>query len=100
MYFNSNFMEYTVITMFIISMFTFCLVFKHLLMTLLSMEFLVLTNFFLFFMFLDNYGCGFYIIMLFLTFSVCEACLGLAILVSLIRCHGNDMIMSLNPLLW
>lgn len=69
-------------------------------MTLLRLEILVLVIYLLFFIFIINYNCGGYFILLFLTFSVCEGCLGLAILVSLIRCHGNDIIMTLNILSW
>lgn len=63
---------------------------KHLLITLLSLEFIVLVLFYALFIFLNiiNYESVFSII--FLTFSVCEGALGLSILVSLIRTHGND----------
>nr|YP_007025082.1 NADH dehydrogenase subunit 4L [Gorpis humeralis]AEH21209.1 NADH dehydrogenase subunit 4L [Gorpis humeralis] len=92
--------EYVMVTMFMISLLTFCRMHKHLLMTLLSMEMLTLMIFLLFFIFLTNYGCGGYFMLVYLTFAVCEGCLGLAILVSLIRCCGNDMIMPLSVLSW
>nr|AUN88090.1 NADH dehydrogenase subunit 4l [Somatochlora hineana] len=70
---------------------------KHLLSTLLSLEFIVLSLFFyLFFLFLFYYSL--YFLMYFLTFGVCEGALGLGILVSMIRSHGNDYFSSFNML--
>jgi len=63
---------------------------KHLLSILLSLEYIVLRLFciLLFYLILVNFQ-GFFTI-IFLTFRVCEGALGLSILVSLIRTHGND----------
>nr|QZH43604.1 NADH dehydrogenase subunit 4L [Coboldia fuscipes] len=71
---------------------------KHLLITLLSLEFIVLVLFYALFIFLNimNYESVFS--MMFLTFSVCEGALGLSILVSLIRTHGNDYFQSFSVL--
>nr|UQJ73651.1 NADH dehydrogenase subunit 4L [Pseudodiamesa sp. 2XL] len=63
---------------------------KHLLSTLLSLEFIVLSLFLFLFMYLNLYNYETYFSMMFLTFSVCEGALGLSILVSMIRTHGND----------
>nr|UDD74611.1 NADH dehydrogenase subunit 4L [Monodiamesa sp. 1 CZ-2021a]UDD74624.1 NADH dehydrogenase subunit 4L [Monodiamesa sp. 2 CZ-2021a] len=63
---------------------------KHLLATLLSLEFIVLSLFLFLFIFLNMFNCEVYFSMMFLTFSVCEGALGLSILVSMIRTHGND----------
>nr|AST10266.1 NADH dehydrogenase subunit 4L [Parankylopteryx sp. YJ-2017] len=71
---------------------------KHLLSTLLSLEFIVLSLFFLLFLMLINYNYEFYFSMIFLVFSVCEGVLGLSILVSMIRTHGNDYFKSFNIL--
>nr|QDI93864.1 NADH dehydrogenase subunit 4L [Tuxedo nicholi] len=73
---------------------------KHLLITLLSLEYLVLCLFLYIVYFVIFYIGDVYIIMMFLTFSVCEGVLGLSILVGLIRCHGNDQVNSLFPLSW
>nr|YP_009919160.1 NADH dehydrogenase subunit 4L [Paratriatoma lecticularia]QMP96796.1 NADH dehydrogenase subunit 4L [Paratriatoma lecticularia] len=78
----------------------FCSLRKHLLLTLLSLEFLVLSLYFLFFSFLALFDLGFYYILVFLTFAVCEGAMGLGVLVSMIRCHGNDNISSLSILGW
>nr|ALF04110.1 NADH dehydrogenase subunit 4L [Styloperla sp. YZD-2015] len=71
---------------------------KHLLLTLLSLEFLVLSLFLLLFMFLNNFNYELFFSMIFLTFSVCEGALGLSILVSMVRTHGNDYFQSFSIL--
>nr|WNH42472.1 NADH dehydrogenase subunit 4L [Neoperla beta]WNH42480.1 NADH dehydrogenase subunit 4L [Neoperla beta] len=63
---------------------------KHLLLTLLSLEFIVLGLFMFLFIFLNFMHYELFFSMVFLTFSVCEGALGLSILVSMIRTHGND----------
>nr|YP_009515644.1 NADH dehydrogenase subunit 4L [Nannophya pygmaea]ATL58832.1 NADH dehydrogenase subunit 4L [Nannophya pygmaea] len=70
---------------------------KHLLSTLLSLEFIVLSLFFYVFCVLLFYF-DLYFLMYFLTFGVCEGALGLGILVSMIRSHGNDYFSSFNVL--
>nr|QLY89690.1 NADH dehydrogenase subunit 4L [Ladona fulva] len=70
---------------------------KHLLSTLLSLEFIVLSLFFYVFFVLLFYF-ELYFLMYFLTFGVCEGALGLGILVSMIRSHGNDYFNSFNML--
>nr|YP_009117997.1 NADH dehydrogenase subunit 4L [Brachythemis contaminata]AJE75785.1 NADH dehydrogenase subunit 4L [Brachythemis contaminata] len=70
---------------------------KHLLSTLLSLEFIVLSLFFYIFFVLLSYF-ELYFLMYFLTLGVCEGVLGLGILVSMIRSHGNDYFSSFNML--
>lgn len=70
---------------------------KHLLSTLLSLEFIVLRLFFYIFFVLLSYF-ELYFLMYFLTLGVCEGVLGLGILVSIIRSHGNDYFRSFNIL--
>nr|AQM40183.1 NADH dehydrogenase subunit 4L [Diestramima tibetensis] len=72
----------------------FCSKRKHLLATLLSLEFIVLGLFFMLFNYLNYMNCELFFTMVFLTFSVCEGALGLSILVSMIRTHGNDFFQS------
>nr|AND96474.1 NADH deshydrogenase subunit 4L [Onthophagus haematopus] len=72
---------------------------KHLLMMLLSLEFIILSLFFNLFMYLSYYYYEYFFSMLFLTMSVCEGALGLGILVLLIRTHGNDYYNTFN-ILW
>nr|YP_010155428.1 NADH dehydrogenase subunit 4L [Dicraeus orientalis]QQX44921.1 NADH dehydrogenase subunit 4L [Dicraeus orientalis] len=71
---------------------------KHLLSMLLSLEFIVLMLFLLLFIYLHMMNYEGYFSMMFLTFSVCEGALGLSILVSLIRTHGNDNFQSFSIL--
>nr|YP_011017120.1 NADH dehydrogenase subunit 4L [Locastra muscosalis]WQB62478.1 NADH dehydrogenase subunit 4L [Locastra muscosalis] len=71
---------------------------KHLLIVLLSLEFIVLSIFFLFLLYLNFFSNNMYMLMVFLVFSVCEGALGLSILVSMIRTHGNDYFQSFNLL--
>lgn len=82
----------------IIGIFVFVSNRKHLLSILLSLEYIVLISFFLLFIYLNliNYERFFSII--FLTFRVCEGALGISILVSIIRTHGNDYFQSFNVL--
>nr|QZZ23941.1 NADH dehydrogenase subunit 4L [Notacanthurus sp. 'maculosus'] len=71
---------------------------KHLLATLLSLEFIVLSIYSLLFVYLISMGLEMYFTMVFLTFAVCEGALGLSILVSMIRTHGNDYFQSFSVL--
>nr|YP_010701700.1 NADH dehydrogenase subunit 4L [Dasysyrphus albostriatus]WCJ53261.1 NADH dehydrogenase subunit 4L [Dasysyrphus albostriatus] len=71
---------------------------KHLLSMLLSLEYIVLSLFYLLFVYLNIYNFEGYFSMIFMTFSVCEGVLGLSILVSMIRMYGNDYFQSFNIL--
>lgn len=71
---------------------------KHLLIILLRLEFIVLRIFFFLLVFLIIIDYDIYILMVFLVFSVCEGSLGLSILVSIIRTHGNDYFQRFNLL--
>nr|YP_009526487.1 NADH dehydrogenase subunit 4L [Hycleus cichorii]ATP06051.1 NADH dehydrogenase subunit 4L [Hycleus cichorii] len=90
---------YTGILMFFCGLIMFSLKRKHLLLMLLSMELMVLSLFFVMFIYLGTLDNDYFFSMIFLTFSVCEGALGLSILVSMIRTHGNDYFQSFN-LLW
>nr|YP_009171509.1 NADH dehydrogenase subunit 4L [Camptonotus carolinensis]AJW76339.1 NADH dehydrogenase subunit 4L [Camptonotus carolinensis] len=80
--------------MFISGLHVFCSKRKHLLAMLLSLEFMVLISFMLLFFLLNTFSCELFFSMVFLVFSVCEGALGLSILVSMIRTHGNDFFQS------
>nr|QGT34620.1 NADH dehydrogenase subunit 4L [Metisotoma macnamarai] len=67
---------------------------KHLLSTLLSLEYIVLILYFMFFIFLPDSSMFFPL--LFITFSACEGALGLSILVVMARTHGGDYFKSFN----
>lgn len=63
---------------------------KHLLCTLLRLEFIVLILFRIILLYLRFINFERYFRIFFLRFCVCEGVLGLSILVSIIRTHGND----------
>nr|YP_009048418.1 NADH dehydrogenase subunit 4L [Melanargia asiatica]AHH92993.1 NADH dehydrogenase subunit 4L [Melanargia asiatica] len=69
---------------------------KHLLIVLKSLEFIVLKIFFFLMLYLSLIDYNMYKLMVYLVFSVCEGPLGLSILVSMIRTHGNDYFQSFN----
>nr|QIH95773.1 NADH dehydrogenase subunit 4L [Pseudolycoriella sp. XQM-2020] len=72
---------------------------KHLLITLLSLEYLVLGMFLMMVYYLNMNFMEMYFLMVYLVFGVCEGALGLSILVSMIRTHGNNYFQSFNSLL-
>ena len=82
------------IILFILGLFCFVSNRKHLLSILLSLEFIVLILFFILFIYLNILNYENYFSIIFLTFRVCEGALGLSILVSIIRTHGNDYFQS------
>nr|YP_009525297.1 NADH dehydrogenase subunit 4L [Palpita hypohomalia]AXS63733.1 NADH dehydrogenase subunit 4L [Palpita hypohomalia]QAT19930.1 NADH dehydrogenase subunit 4L [Palpita hypohomalia] len=87
-----------VIIMFILGNMIFVSKHKHLLIVLLSLEFIVLSIFFFMLILFSYIEYDMYMLMVFLVFSVCEGALGLSILVSMIRTHGNDYFQSFSLL--
>lgn len=87
-----------ILIIFLIGNIIFISKYKHLLIVLLSLEFIVLRIFFFFIYFLRFRNYNMYILIVFLVFSVCEGALGLSILVSIIRTHGNDYFQRFNLL--
>nr|YP_010535294.1 NADH dehydrogenase subunit 4L [Megacopta horvathi]UYA97781.1 NADH dehydrogenase subunit 4L [Megacopta horvathi]UYA97794.1 NADH dehydrogenase subunit 4L [Megacopta horvathi] len=78
----------------------FCLSHKHILLALLSLEFMVLSVYLVLYMYLSMTGYELYFSMIFLIFSVCEGALGLSILVNFVRTSGNDYLTSISVLSW
>nr|UXD79086.1 NADH dehydrogenase subunit 4L [Stolotermes victoriensis] len=76
----------------------FCSGRKHFLITLLSLEFIVLILFLVIYFYLCNFNYELFFSVIFLVFSVCEGALGLSILVSVIRSYGNDYFQSCSML--
>nr|AOY39076.1 NADH dehydrogenase subunit 4L [Rhizophagus dispar] len=91
--------NYIFMFMFISGFIVYSLKRKHLLLMLLSLEFISLSLFSILMLFLSNMNYEVYFSMLFLTMVVCEGVLGLSLLVAMIRVHGNDYIMTFS-LLW
>lgn len=63
---------------------------KHLLNTLLSLEYIILRIFWFICLHVCLLGYESYFVLFFLTLAACEGALGLALLVSIVRTHGND----------
>nr|QNG56401.1 NADH dehydrogenase subunit 4L [Macrohyliota sp. 2 MJ-2020] len=85
--------------MFICGLMSFSFQRKHMLLMLLSLEFVVISLYMNMFYFMIYMNYEYFLCMIFLTMSVCEGVLGLSILVSMIRTHGNDYMMSFS-FLW
>nr|YP_010478342.1 NADH dehydrogenase subunit 4L [Nesophrosyne sp. 58 GMB-2012]UVI59786.1 NADH dehydrogenase subunit 4L [Nesophrosyne sp. 58 GMB-2012] len=83
------------IYMYIMSICSLLLIRKHIFLCLLSLEYVVLS---LLMMYSYYFICtsSFYMLIIMMVFFVCEGVLGLSVLVSLIRCHGNDFVMTLS----
>nr|ASY98167.1 NADH dehydrogenase subunit 4L [Deroplatys desiccata]AVE15452.1 NADH dehydrogenase subunit 4L [Deroplatys desiccata] len=84
--------------MFFLGLWVFSSKRKHLLVTLLSLEYMVLIMFIILYSYVILMSGELYISMFFLSFAVCEGALGLSILVSMIRTHGNDYFNSFDLL--
>nr|ARH54126.1 NADH dehydrogenase subunit 4L [Brachyta interrogationis] len=89
---------YMSIFMFFSGLVVFSLKRKHLLLMLLSLEFITLSLYFNIFIYLSMLNYEYFFSLVFLTMSVCEAVLGLSILVSMIRTYGNDYILTFSSL--
>nr|QYC35490.1 NADH dehydrogenase subunit 4L [Cyphonocerus sanguineus klapperichi] len=87
------------IFMYFVGLIVFNLKSKHLLLMLLSLEFIVLSLYMGLYVCLSMYLFEYFFMMIFLTMSVCEGALGLSILVSMVRSYGNDYFNSFN-ILW
>nr|AYQ19000.1 NADH dehydrogenase subunit 4L [Ptilodactylidae sp. 3 ACP-2013] len=75
--------------MFLAGLLSFSLKTQHILLMLLSIEFSIMSLYYLMFIFLIMAeDCSFS--MVFLTMAVCEAALGLSLMVAIVRSHGND----------
>nr|ARH55089.1 NADH dehydrogenase subunit 4L [Mecinus janthinus] len=72
--------------------------YQHFLLMLLSLESTVLSLYMMLFIYFSYYYSEFFLSMLFLSMSVCEAALGLSLLILLVRTHSNDMIMTFDSL--
>nr|UFI48425.1 NADH dehydrogenase subunit 4L [Gunungidia aurantiifasciata] len=82
--------------MFFISIMSLVFIRKHILLCLLSLEFMVLSLLFLILLFCLNFiYSNFYVFVILMTFYVCEGVLGLSLMVYMIRFHGNDYLNSM-----
>nr|UPL65217.1 NADH dehydrogenase subunit 4L [Megaris sp.] len=79
---------------------SFCFSFKHFLLMLISLEWMMLTLFLMIFYSYMMLNYEFYFMLYFLVFMVCEGVLGLSILVNIVRTHSNDYISCISVLKW
>lgn len=71
---------------------------KHLLRTLLRLEFIILGVFFLMRVRISSTGGEVYFTLFFLALAACEGALGLSLLVSIVRRQGNDYFRRMGSL--
>nr|YP_009443870.1 NADH dehydrogenase subunit 4L [Amphigerontia montivaga]ATU07091.1 NADH dehydrogenase subunit 4L [Amphigerontia montivaga] len=86
---------YILLAFFFIGVFKFSVKYNHLLVMLVSLEFISLIIFFMVFCLLWL-NTEKYILIYYLTFCVCEGAFGLSLLVSLVRSVGNDYFQNLS----
>nr|YP_005351145.1 NADH dehydrogenase subunit 4L [Fissurella volcano]AFB78095.1 NADH dehydrogenase subunit 4L [Fissurella volcano] len=92
---SMSFFSFMVVLSASICIVTVSIQYKHLLMILLALEALLLCLFGL--ILLSNWSSfESHLCLILLTMGVCEATMGLSILVSLVRSHGNDYVFSLS----
>nr|ARH54828.1 NADH dehydrogenase subunit 4L [Trigonopterus sp. 6 AH-2016] len=72
--------------------------YKHFLVMLLSLEVVVLSLYGTLLMYFSMYMYEYFMLMFFLTMSVCEGVLGLSLLVLIVRSHGSDMLLVFDSL--
>nr|YP_010610676.1 NADH dehydrogenase subunit 4L [Cirrothauma magna]WAP91431.1 NADH dehydrogenase subunit 4L [Cirrothauma magna] len=82
--------------MYISGLFILLMQWKHILNVMLSFEIMMLGVLVSFTFSWGSMSLDYFLIMVVVVFSVCEASLGLSLLVSLIRCHGNDYVKVLS----
>lgn len=85
---------------YLISCFIFSFFYKHLLLTIIRLEFIIINILFIIYISLIILKINIIIISLFLTISVCERIIGLSLLIFIVRISGNDFIKSLNLIKW
>nr|WMH03361.1 NADH dehydrogenase subunit 4L [Encyrtus aurantii] len=92
-------MYYFYLILFFNSMFMFVYFFYNIMLSLMALEFLMLSL-----LMILNFAVLFFgemfLLMYFLVFVVCESVLGLTLLIILIRSKGNDNMKYFNLILW
>nr|QZL38233.1 NADH dehydrogenase subunit 4L [Macrotritopus defilippi] len=82
--------------MYLCGLFVLMFQWKHILNILLGFEVLTLSGVFVFIFSWGIMSLNLYLVIIMIVFSVCEATLGLSLLVSFIRIHGNDYVSSMS----
>nr|QBZ38091.1 NADH dehydrogenase subunit 4L [Bambusiphaga maculata] len=89
-------MIYLIFFIFMMNVLSMMMVRKHYLLTLISLELIFLTLFYFIFFYMNNFGFESYFGLVFLILGVCEASLGLSVLVYLVRSVGFDYLNSFS----
>nr|AHA52472.1 NADH dehydrogenase subunit 4L [Therophilus festivus] len=84
----------------IFSILIFTLFYKHILLTLISLEFIMINLMMIIYYILLNFNMNMIFIFIFFTISVCESVIGLSLLILLIRYMGNDYMKIMNLMKW
>lgn len=90
--------SYSLVRLFLSSLFVYVLKYKHLLLILLSLESVVLSLYIIMFIYFTQFFYEYFVSIIFLSIRVCERALGLALLVLIIRTHGRDSILIFDNL--
>nr|YP_026061.1 NADH dehydrogenase subunit 4L [Aleurodicus dugesii]AAS77751.1 NADH dehydrogenase subunit 4L [Aleurodicus dugesii] len=69
---------------------------NNLMKNLILIEFMILSIIIIFFMFLINMKMQFFLIFMFLIVSITESIIGISIIISMIRTHNNEFMMSIS----
>nr|YP_009231712.1 NADH dehydrogenase subunit 4L [Moloha majora]ALZ50230.1 NADH dehydrogenase subunit 4L [Moloha majora] len=84
--------------MIVCGLFSFISYHKHLLNSLLSLEFMMLGIFWFMNFYISSVGNEIYFVLFFLTLIAWEGVLGLSLLIYIVRSYGNDCFSSFNVL--
>nr|YP_009743565.1 NADH dehydrogenase subunit 4L [Tituria pyramidata]QIE11352.1 NADH dehydrogenase subunit 4L [Tituria pyramidata] len=88
-------MKFIYLYMFFMSMLSLTMMRKHTLMSLLSLEFMMMSLLLNIMLYCMMMKYSMYLFLFMLTLLVCEGVLGLSILINMIRCQGNDYMNSM-----
>nr|YP_010757396.1 NADH dehydrogenase subunit 4L [Aconurella diplachnis]WEU77739.1 NADH dehydrogenase subunit 4L [Aconurella diplachnis] len=91
-------MFYSFVYMYMCALISLLVIRNHILLCLVSLEFIVISLLLMFFYYLTFMYSSLYSMVILMVFFVCEGVLGLSVLVGMIRCYGNDYLNSM--MLW
>uniref|UniRef100_A0AAU6PC14 NADH-ubiquinone oxidoreductase chain 4L n=1 Tax=Tituria planata TaxID=3133672 RepID=A0AAU6PC14_9HEMI len=89
-------MKFVSLYMFFMSMNSLVISRKHMLMSLLSLEFMMMSLLMKITLYCLMMKYSLFMLLFMMTFLVCEGVLGLSILVNMIRCQGNDLLNTMT----
>lgn len=87
-------MDLCLLFMFITTLLVFLIHRNHFLIILLRLEIIVVILYFILYIYFYRIFNELFFLMIYLTIRVCEGVLGLSVLVSMVRVHGNDYVIS------